>query len=983
MAEIKLPATQPTTPLNAVPLAHQPGELAAASVGVWSPASRALGRKESSAEANAATAHTHGAPRGKLPSARRRITDQDELPLVESDTAIENTAQAFSAANALEQDTLPAEPSAAFSGSGLTMSESVLVAQLELPTLPPAPSGAGPAASSAGPAASSSFGGLAGLFGGAAALGLLAGGQGGGQSAGLSSGAAAPAPAPALGISGRLVNGYIDKAIVFQDNDGDGVLDNDQDGVDEAGEEPFAITGSDGKFNLVGANPAGASLMTLSTANTVDMSTGERVTSVFKAPANATVISPLSTLIEAGAKTGMDEEMLKTAFGIDPSTSLLNFDPVSSATTGNAAAATQALKVKAASVMVSNLMDVGSSLIQGAKNAASADFSAAVVTSLVTSIKNNPTGLDLSQASAVTTVLTQALSASSVSTSDALTTVVGHAANKLKDGNAQLMTQSSGADPMVALENMAKVEKAVQSTVANSVKEAVQDSSNTSKVAALQNLNVQTEATNAVVPKLVVFETLNFNAAQNVKADAFEGATAAAVVQSDNNTVMSFVKAAGSSAANAGATLSTGKVGTLGTLNTFDFSTTTKLGMWVHSAQAGTKVRLEIGDSAAGGYPKDNNWVAVESSTTKAGWEYLNFDFSAPSSRFIANGGSGGYVGTTALKSSVNYDMLNVFFDLGSTKLTSQTYHFDALGYAKASPGAAPLDIAYQTAQAVPAGYTLAFSDEFGGEIASVSNASKATPDASKWLLQTGKGPNGDGWGNGESQTYTNTLDNAYVQNGALRIVANKTGDSITSARLKSVADMEPYGYMEVRAKIPAAQGAWPAIWMLGKGTWPDTGEIDVMEWTQKYFGTSEVQAALHFKQSYGDTQFKKSTTLSSPITDFHTYQVWWTQDYIRFGVDSNNDNAYYEYKKPNGATPANWPFDNPMDIILNLAIGGTLGGTVPAGNFSYEMAVDYVRLYQGPAIGKGSDNGANRAHRRRSRCGLALQRCLHHHRRL
>jgi len=64
MAEIKLPATQPTTPLKAVPLAHQPGELAAASVGEWSPASRAMGRKASSAEANAAPAPTHGAPRG-------------------------------------------------------------------------------------------------------------------------------------------------------------------------------------------------------------------------------------------------------------------------------------------------------------------------------------------------------------------------------------------------------------------------------------------------------------------------------------------------------------------------------------------------------------------------------------------------------------------------------------------------------------------------------------------------------------------------------------------------------------------------------------------------------------------------------------------------------------------------------------------------------------------------------------------------------
>jgi hypothetical protein len=522
------------------------------------------------------------------------------------------------------------------------------------------------------------LGGLAGIFGGAAALGLAVGGSGGSKSAGT---ATLPVPDAIPSITGRLVNGYISQAIVFQDNDGDGVLDNDQDGIDEAGEEPYTTTGEDGKFTLVAGNPQGGSLVTLSTKDTKDMSTGERVTSVFKAPANASVISPLSTLIEAGAKTGMTEAMLKTAFGIDSSTSLLSFDPVSSATTGSATVAAQALKVKAASVMVSNLMDVGSSLIQGAKNAGSLDFSAAVVASLVTSIQKNPTGLDLSQASAVTTVLTQALSASAVTmnSGDALANVVGHAADKLKDGNAQLMTQSTAANPLAAMEQMAKIEKAVQSTVANSVKAAVQDPG---KVAELASLNVQTEADKAVVPKLVVFGTMNFDADQKIKTDAFEGATAAPVLQSDNNTVLSFVKGAGGNAANAGVTLSTGTVGKLGIVNAFDFSSTTQLGMWVHSAQAGTKVRLEIGDSAKGGYPNDNNWVAVETSTTKAGWEYLKFDFSTPSNRFITNGGTGGYVDKTGLKAGVNYDMLNVFFDLGATKLTPQTYYFDALGYA-------------------------------------------------------------------------------------------------------------------------------------------------------------------------------------------------------------------------------------------------------------------------------------------------------------
>jgi hypothetical protein len=183
------------------------------------------------------------------------------------------------------------------------------------------------------------------------------------------------------GLPGRLVNGYIKNALVFQDNDGDGQLDNDKDKIDEPGEEPYTYTGADGQFNLVGASPFGGPLITQSDSSTIDVSTGLPVTNVFKAPAGAKVISPLSTLLEAGARAGLTETQLKTALGIDPSTSLLELDPVAAATSGTNAGV--ALQLKAANVMVSNLMDVGNSLIQGAKSGASSDFSGAIVNSLV------------------------------------------------------------------------------------------------------------------------------------------------------------------------------------------------------------------------------------------------------------------------------------------------------------------------------------------------------------------------------------------------------------------------------------------------------------------------------------------------------------------------------------------------------------------------------------------------------------------------
>ena len=73
----------------------------------------------------------------------------------------------------------------------------------------------------------------------------------------------------------------------------------------------------------------------------------------------------------------------------------------------------------------------------------------------------------------------------------------------------------------------------------------------------------------------------------------------------------------------------------------------------------------------------------------------------------------------------------------------------------------------------------------------------------------------------------------------------------------------------------------------------------------------------------------------------------------IKFGVDGGINDAHLTYNKPSGATNNNWPYDDPMDIIMNVAIGGTLGGDeyIPAGTFNYEMYVDYVRVYQTPPV--------------------------------
>ena len=244
-------------------------------------------------------------------------------------------------------------------------------------------------------------------------------------------------------------------------------------------------------------------------------------------------------------------------------------------------------------------------------------------------------------------------------------------------------------------------------------------------------------------------------------------------------------------------------------------------------------------------------------------------------------------------------------------------------------------------------GYSLVFEDEF--------NAVGESPDSANWTFDEGN----DGWGNNEVQDYQSDLNDAQIidwdassaVNGALRITAQNVDGTITSARVKSDIDVGPYGYYEVRAKLPSEAGAWPAIWLLGEGgrsNWPEDGEIDLVEWSSAYAsGDTEIISALHYPAAHGGNANDTTTTLTSAVDEWHTYQLWWTPESIKIGVDGTEADAHLVYTKPDNATNNTWPYDGPMDLILNIAIGGTLGGTVPSENFQYAMDIDYVRIYQ------------------------------------
>jgi beta-glucanase (GH16 family) len=239
-----------------------------------------------------------------------------------------------------------------------------------------------------------------------------------------------------------------------------------------------------------------------------------------------------------------------------------------------------------------------------------------------------------------------------------------------------------------------------------------------------------------------------------------------------------------------------------------------------------------------------------------------------------------------------------------------------------------------------PAGYLPVWSDEFDVD---------GLPDPAKWDYDTDR--NRLGWYNNELQYYARDRpENARVSGGKLIITARKEalaarpdwgGQPYSSARLvtRGKADWT-YGFIEARAKMPCGAGTWPAIWTLGsRGTWPDDGEIDIVE--QVGNNPTRVLGTLHTRQGSAGGE----TRIADACTAFHNYQLTWTPNEILIGVDNIN---YFRYAR-NGAGYAAWPFDFRQYLLLNIAIGGDLGGRVDDAIFPVTLEIDYVRVFQKP----------------------------------
>lgn len=173
----------------------------------------------------------------------------------------------------------------------------------------------------------------------------------------------------------------------------------------------------------------------------------------------------------------------------------------------------------------------------------------------------------------------------------------------------------------------------------------------------------------------------------------------------------------------------------------------------------------------------------------------------------------------------------------------------------------------------------------------------------------------------------------------------NNTPAAYTSSRIKTQDIFEfTYGRVDVRAKLPVSMGTWPAIWLLGANHetvgWPASGEIDIMEQSgeNKYSVSGTVHWAVGNDNAF-PASAGESVDVPTATSEFHNYTLEWTPEKIYILVDGM---VYFEF-----ADNGEWPFNADFNLILNVAMGGNLGGDIDPAFTEDTMEIDYVRIYQ------------------------------------
>lgn len=229
---------------------------------------------------------------------------------------------------------------------------------------------------------------------------------------------------------------------------------------------------------------------------------------------------------------------------------------------------------------------------------------------------------------------------------------------------------------------------------------------------------------------------------------------------------------------------------------------------------------------------------------------------------------------------------------------------------------------------------------------------------------------------------YVRDSEHVRVEDGKLKLSvrkSNETNKVVSVAEGLTTKDnmLFKYGYLEMRAKVPYQEGAWPSFWCTSRTPlqqFTHRMEVDILEvWSStnsfsanliKWPGDAYVDTRdpLSIPTGYGwPTLTYVFDNASNLKNEYHTYGFEWDPNYMNIYVDNHTEpfvtfeitGTKAEFKKYsflNSSFPEYDMFQDWLRININNEcftekVGH--GNNVDTSKLPFEYYIDYVRLYQ------------------------------------